>query len=139
MPKRTFTLAPPTTDDPPEFTLEGVGQIDGQPWSLTFHCLGTCPAAALDDMARSVGVNAAGDYVFNNVSVIRFFRQVVVPDEEHELEAFIADKNRVVQIEELGDVLMWLAETYTARPTDPSSGSPATPSTDGGSSPASSV
>lgn len=105
----------------PSFDLGGVGQLTGKPWELTLRCVAEPPAAAFDDLARSVGTDARGQLVFNNVSLLRFFDQVVVPEDEQTFRDLVNDKDRAVQIEELGEVLMWLAGLYTERPTSPPS------------------
>lgn len=125
MARRTFTQERPAlADDPPEFTLDGVGQLTKDPWSQVFRCLGTAPAAALDELAAAVTVQDGDVIAFSNVSVLAFFRHVLVPDDLAEFDKLVRDKDRVVTIQTLGDVLLWLGEQYSdGRPTTPSSSS----------------
>lgn len=123
MAQRTFGTTDRRAKGLHEFTLEGVGQLDGETWSETFRCIPKAPSAALDDLARSVGQDEKGQLIFNQVSLLRFFRQVMHPEDETKFDALVHDKNRAVEIEELGEVMFWLAEVYTERPTVPSSSS----------------
>lgn len=122
MASRKFTSST-THTELNDFTLEGVGQLTQQPWSETFRCLPNAPGTALDDLARSVGTDTKGQAVYNQVSLLRFFRAVMHPDDVDRFDELVSDKDRCVTIEALGDVLFWLGEVYTDRPTVPSSSS----------------
>lgn len=126
MARRTFGTQTPTGEAPPElheFTLQGVGQLSNEPWSETFRCLTKAPASALDDLARSIGMNERGEQVWNQVSLLRFFFTVLHPDDEERFDKLVRDKDRTVDIGQLGDVMLWLSSEYGDRPTQPPSSS----------------
>lgn len=137
MAQRTFKSERTQPVELHSFTLEGVGQLDNQEWTESFRCLHDAPASALDDLSASAGMTADGELAFNQVSLLRFFRAVIHPDDEERFNKLMHDKNRTVTIEELGDVMFWLAEVYTGRPSAPSSSSAGGAGNDGASSTAS--
>lgn len=124
-------------DELHDFTVDGIGQLDQQPWSESFRCLPDAPAAALDDLAASVGVDNRGRMVWNQGSLLRFFRAVLHPDDEERFDALVNDKNRVLPLEALGDIMFWLGEVYTERPTEPPSSSAGGRAADAATSPGS--
>lgn len=99
------------------FTLGGRGQLTGQQWEATFRCLWEAPAGALDDLSRSISVNDQLEEVYDRVSVVRFFVGVLHPDDTKPFRDLVADKDKAVQLKELGDTMLWLSEVYTGRPT----------------------
>ena len=74
------------------FTIRGSYRRDGEvvDWAETFTCILEAPAGVLDDMARSVTVDARGRRQYNAPSLVRFLTGVL-PEEEadrfDELEA----------------------------------------------------
>lgn len=134
MASRSFTVKT-EHDELHEFSVDGVGQLDQQPWAETFRCLPDAPAAALDDLASSVGVDTRGRMVWNQGSLLRFFRAVLHPDDEERFDALVLDKNRVLPLEALGEIMFWLGEVYTEFPTEPPSSSAGGRRADGGMSP----
>lgn len=128
MAHRSFELAP-SKHDPPTFSVAG----------REFKCLPEPPAGVLTDLITSAdgsaGMQAAG--------LIGFIGGCMSDADAEQFLLTIHDKDTVVPLDTLGEIAGWLAETYTSRPTTPSSssqpGATATPATsgDGASSPTS--
>lgn len=92
-------------------------------WSLDLRAVPVAPSGVLDDLARSVSLDAKGNQVWNSLSLSRFVEGVLLDDCTDAYLELARDKNRLLPLETLGDVVMWLAEKTTGeRPTLPSSG-----------------
>lgn len=110
-------------DEPVTFTLEGGPPLSPKEWSETFTCLPAAPAGALDDLAASAGMDTRRNVrQWNAPSVIRFLMAVVVPEDEERLWATLHGKETIVELQELGELMMWVAEELTSLPTTPPSG-----------------
>lgn len=123
---RDFGSSPGTPKEPITFTLAGE----------TFTALPEAPGAALNDLASGITLDEKGYRVYSAPNLIAFVTAVLVEEEEVEgedgtmervptddVERFLAlmrDKRRVVPIDTLGEVVMWLAEEYGDRPSPPS-------------------
>jgi len=57
------------------------------------------------------------------VSVLDFFVKVMPPEEYERFEKLMEDEKRIVPMDVLSEIMSWLIEEYTGRPTTPSSGS----------------
>jgi hypothetical protein len=57
------------------------------------------------------------------VSVLDFFVKVMPPTEYERFEKLMEDEKRIVPMDVLSEIMGWLIEEYTDRPTQPSSGS----------------
>jgi hypothetical protein len=57
------------------------------------------------------------------VSVLDFFKKVMPPDEYERFEKLMDDPKRIVKMDVLSEIMSWLIEEYTDRPTGPSSAS----------------
>lgn len=99
------------------FDLDGVGVMSGEEWSERFHCVPDIPPAAWDDLASSVGTDRRGRQVYNHVSLLRFFNQVLVDDDVERFNDLMADKDKAVEIEVLGEIMEWLTEAESGVPT----------------------
>lgn len=125
MAHRKFIDEPTQEGDEPEpiaFTLGGVGSIDGQKWEESFSAVPVAPGGVLDDLTSSVSLDErTGNTVVHHMRVLQFFRGVLIDDDVERFEALVRDKNRVVPLEKLADILAWLTEELTGRPTQPSS------------------
>lgn len=142
MPNRKFTTdVRPTREgeepDPVTFDLDGVGVLTGEPWAESFTCVPVAPAGVLDDMAASVVVDGQGRMTWNQVSLLRFLRGVLLDDDAERLDRLVHDKDRVVELQTLGEITLWLAEELVGPPTTrPSSSGAGRPATGPGSPPA---
>jgi len=57
------------------------------------------------------------------VSTLDFFQKVMPPEEYERFSKLMEDPKRIVSMETLSDIMSWLIEEYTNRPTEPSSDS----------------
>jgi len=55
--------------------------------------------------------------------VLDFFKKVMPPEEYERFEKLMEDPKRIVKMDVLSEIMSWLIEEYTDRPTEPSSGS----------------
>lgn len=55
------------------------------------------------------------------VSVLDFFEKVMPPEEYERFEKLMEDPKRIVPMDTLSEIMSWLIEEYTDRPTQPSS------------------
>lgn len=123
---RTFgTVAPsengeePAALEGPTFTLEGGPPVSPTVFSETFTCVPVAPAGVLDDLAACVRVDGRGRQIYDAPSLIRFMRGVLVDADEERFVDLCHDKTRIVQLEDLGNVVMWLSEAILGRPSTP--------------------
>lgn len=123
---RTFkALADAGSLDPVRFTLEGetVGEDGsrGDPWEESFTCVPIPPAGMLDDLSAMAHIGADGTQVFSAPSLLKFMRGVLIDADVKRFEALVRSKTRVVELDALGAVVIWLSEEFTSRPTPPPS------------------
>lgn len=108
MAHRSFDLAP-TRTDPPTFSVAG----------REFKCLPEPPAGVLTDLITSAdgsaGMQAAG--------LIGFIGGCMSDADAEQFQLTIHDKDTIVPLETLGEIVEWLVTEYTNRPTTPSSSS----------------
>lgn len=118
------------------FALSGVGLVSGEAWREEFRTVpkGCVPAGALDDVLSGVRVDARGRQVWSNVSIIGFMEQVLHPDDQAKFRALVHDNDRYVELEVLGQIMVWLMEELVEVPTVRRSVSTPGPSGAGGGS-----
>lgn len=122
---RTFTMGPPPTVDD-RVTFDVVGQYTTRPtetWSETFSTVGLAPAGVLEDLTSAIQLGADGRRRYNTMSCMGFIRGVIIEDDRERFEALARDPDRLVGLVELVQVVAWLSDEITLRPTQPSSGS----------------
>jgi hypothetical protein len=89
-----------------------------------FNCYPEVQGKTILDIMR---VAAEGDEdtrgVLMAVSVLDFFKKVMPPSEFERFEKLMEDEKRIVPMDTLSEIMSWLIEEYTDRPTRPSSGS----------------
>ena len=88
----------------------------------TFVCYPEVQGKTILDVMK---VAAEGDEdtrgVMMAVSVLDFFVKVMPPEEYERFEKLMEDPKRIVRMEVLSEIMSWLIEEYTDRPTQPSS------------------
>ena len=119
--RSTSARATDATAEPVTFTLEGGPPLVKEEWSETFTCLLAVPAGALDDLAASAGLDDRRRREWNAPSLIRFLMAVVVPEDEQRLWDTLHSKDKIIELDDLGATMMWLAEELTDLPTTPPS------------------
>jgi hypothetical protein len=95
----------------------------------TFTCFPEIPGKVLLDIMRPAAIadeDTRG--VVMAVSVLDFFEKVMEPDEHERLAKRLDDPKRIVDMEQMSEIMSWLIEEYTTsdnegRPTKQPSGS----------------
>lgn len=64
------------------------------------------------------------DSAENAGAILKFFSRVLLPESHTRFEDLISDPNRIVSVQLLTEILQWLVEEYTNRPTQGSEHSP---------------
>lgn len=118
MPHRSFIPDAETAErEPVTFDIGGYRQSTKEQWKETFTCLPEAPSGVLDDLATSSLLDDKGRRVFNAPSLLAFFEGVLVEEDVARFRAITHDKDRIVTLDLLGDVMMYVAEEITGRPT----------------------
>jgi hypothetical protein len=79
--------------------------------------------AILDIMRTAAEGDADTRGVMMAVSVLDFFEKVMDASEYERFNKLMEDPKRIVPMDTLSEIMSWLIEEYTDRPTKPSSGS----------------
>jgi hypothetical protein len=86
--------------------------------------VGLAPAGVLDDLTTAIRVDPnTGARRYDTLSCMAFVRQVLVEADVDRFEALMRDKDRIVGLIDLVQLVAWLSDELTLRPTRPSSGS----------------
>ena len=85
--------------DPPSFKLSGVD----------FECVVAPKATSVAKLSKA----GEGDVT----ALIDYLRSLIVPAQRVEFDVVLDDDEKVVEIETLAELVTWLAEEYTGRPT----------------------
>lgn len=78
-----------------------------------FHCRPALQGKVLLDMASS----AEGDNSNPGAVIKNFFEQALLPDSLERFNVLINDPDKIVTVDTLGQVVGWLVEEYSNRPT----------------------
>lgn len=131
---RTFGSTTPKDLEEVTFDLQGTYVVDqlgkggtvlhakGDPWEEKgFTCVPVAPAGSLDDFAGMAAYDGAGNRTWKSGPLLGFLRQIVIDADIPRLDAVTHDKYRGLDLNELGELVMWLAEELVGRPTPPPS------------------
>lgn len=122
---KTFTASDQGDQNRPPIPirLEGVyaagTQQPGQPeaWALDLKAMGMPPLAVMDSMRDAIIMDeGSGQQAYNPAAVIGFIRGALEPNDAQQFMALVHDKSRLVRLEVLGSVMLYLSERYTGRP-----------------------
>lgn len=102
---RDFSVASETRKKQPvTFTLEG----------QEFECVEEAPAAALTDFLGDV----AGDHVGRSAAaLVSFITSVLIDEDVPRFLDLVHSKETIIPIETVGEIVTWLVEEYSGRPT----------------------
>lgn len=106
MAHKEFSLAP-VREDAPTFSVAG----------REFKCLPEPPAGVLTDLITS----AIGATAQSVPAAVEFITGCLPDADADAFVLMIHDKDTIVPLETLAQIVEWLAEEYTGRPTTPSS------------------
>jgi hypothetical protein len=119
---RSFSLGPaPTPADNVTFDLSGERSSNPEDrWTETFTCVGLAPAGVLEDLTSAIRVDpTTGMRRYDTLSCMAFVRAVLVPEDTGRFELLLHDTDRVVGLIDLVQVVAWLSDELTLRPTRP--------------------
>jgi hypothetical protein len=119
---RDFTVV----SGPPEalsFTVGGVRASNGETWEEKFLCWPRIAPQAMADLALALRVTPEGERVWNAGAVLGFVRRALIDDDARTRWFTLCnDSDRAMSMQDdLGPLLLWLAEEFTGRPTEPPS------------------
>lgn len=87
-----------------------------------FNCRPAIPGKSiLNLVAKSGSQDNPGE---GAEAITEFFKIVLFPESYERFDALTLDPDRIVSIEKLGEIVAWLAEEYTDRPTSRSEALP---------------
>lgn len=78
-----------------------------------FDCVPEIPGKFLLDLVQD---SASEDPATSAAVVTRFFARVLTDESHTRFQALGEDKDRIVTVETLGEIVAWLMEEYTNRP-----------------------
>ena len=90
---------------PMSFTLMGE-EFDVRPRIIGVDLIEFAAAATSEDTSTSTA------------ATLDFFRRVMTADEHKRFDDYIRDPDREVDVAELAEIVAWLVEQYTSRPTE---------------------
>lgn len=100
------------------FELSGMFVSSGEGFTEKFTCQAVIPPGVLVDLVGAFGpVDDDGNRKLNVAVINDFFAATLDEESGARFAALIRDKNRVVEIDTLGEIVMWLSEEVLGRPT----------------------
>jgi hypothetical protein len=124
--RRTFDMGPPpAVDDRVSFDLTGeYTSRPGDRWSETFTTYPMAPAAVLEALTGSMAVDPiTGRRRYSTTHCMEFVIGVLLPDDRERFQLLCEDPERMVGLIDLVQVVSWLSDELTLRPTPRSSAS----------------
>lgn len=135
MPLKRFDLPDslPPPDEPTQFEIAGyrrgkrdpeTGEVTGaDPFVEQFTVVDVVPFACIDDLAMSVNIDDDGTITYGKHATLRFMRRVIVEADRGRWNNLITDPDRIVPIENVVEVMLWIVGETSDRPTGPRSSS----------------
>jgi len=122
MPRKVFEVSVEDPSEPIEFAVRFHFADDTGSEEEVFHALprNAVPASATFTFASIWRINDAGNSSTNLSGMLRYFQEVLPPEDYARFDAMIHDKRRIVTIAALWEVMTWLIREYGGRPTTPS-------------------
>lgn len=120
---KTFTSAAPTTAELALIDFEiqwwstpsdGSDPVSG---TEAFQARRYVPPGFALDLAGAVQLSEQGDRIYNVAAIGASMRASLTAESWERFNALLHDPDRRVQIEVLGELMMWLGEEITGRPT----------------------
>lgn len=123
---------PPTYDHQPKkrhksFKVQNVDELEPLSFDLggeEFTCYPAVQGKVILDIMK---IASEGDEdtrgMMMAVSVLDFFEKVMPPEEYERLGKLMEDPKRIVELDVMSEIMSWLIEEYSGRPTEPSSDS----------------
>lgn len=99
---------------------ENLEPISFKLYDEEFECVPQIQGKVLLDMVAS---SKSDDPAESAATINQFFSTVLKDESLERFNALLTDKYKVVSVEDLGEIVGWLTEQYTNRPTEGSSAS----------------
>lgn len=123
MPK-TFDVDDDLANTEPEtFTIVG-SRGNGERFEELFSTVLELPVGVIDDVANSCSVMDDGRVAYSRHHVLRLIRTAITPDHRDRWDDLVRDTDRIVKLDKLVPVMLWLIGALSDRPTGPLSNSP---------------
>lgn len=103
--------SPVDSDEPVVFMLYG----------QRFSCV---PAMQGTDLIEIIGGAVSENPAENTRAILDFFKRVLRPEDRERFDAMTHSEGTIVPMDTLSDIMGWLTEVYTGRPTEPPVPSP---------------
>ena len=84
-------------------------------WDEEFHCLPEIQGKVLLDM---VADSSSEDVSKSSAIATKFFDTVLTDESKVRFDALLINKEKIVTVETLGEIVGWLVEQYSNRPTE---------------------
>lgn len=93
---------------------------DSEPLTFRLHdedftCYSAMPGKTLLDFVQRSDSDNASE---SAGAISDFFKKVLVPESYERFDALASDPDRVVTMQTLADIVSWVLETYSNRPTE---------------------
>jgi hypothetical protein len=99
--------------------VENLEPISFKIWDEEFSCVPQLQGKVLLDMVSSVNTDSDSSDASSQAKAINdFFSSVLTDESEKRFNALLTDKERIVSVDTLGEIVGWLVEQYTNRPTE---------------------
>lgn len=109
--RKTFDFTGHVRNEPVEFILNGV----------VIHCAKNVSGMTMLQFATVAGNEEVQDGAAVATAIMDLLKKIVLPSSWPAFVAVASDPESGVGVEELGEIVGWLAEAYSDRPTQPSS------------------
>ena len=98
---------------------ENVEPISFKLWEEDFNCVPELQGKVLLDMVSSVNTDGDSSDASSQAKAINeFFSTVLTDESEKRFNTLLTDKEKIVSVDTLGEIVGWLVEQYTNRPTE---------------------
>jgi hypothetical protein len=87
-------------------------------WDEEFTCVTELQGKVLLDMVANVTTEDNADPSAQAKAITDFFSTVLVDESEKRFNTLLTDKEKIVSVDTLGEIVGWLVEQYTNRPTE---------------------
>lgn len=115
--RKTFDFTGHVRNEPVEFVLNGV----------IIHCAKNVSGMTMLQFATVAGNEEVQDGSVVATAIMDLLKKIILPASWPAFIEVASDPNAGVGVEELGEIVGWLAEAYSDRPTQPSSPSSSGP------------
>lgn len=84
-------------------------------WDEEFHCVKVMQGKVMLDMVAKSGSDDPSE---SAGLISKFFSQVLLDESLERFNALLEDKDKIVTVDTLAEIVSWLTEQYTNRPSE---------------------